>query len=236
MAVEDGHDHQLYALAPAEAVRASSSSTEPELTGFPADALLKSSRTRHAPSCCWPAPPPGASFPTMHSRCRRIAADPHWRTSTWPNWSSVLFPRLDADERGFSELAEGSPGRALMLTEDRPESAMLGGRLLSDLPGVPTSHRYKIADFLGRSETRFSTSSTLFARRGRRCQEIRSGRGDPNQERLSHCIHFMRRRAVTGLTRLQTRPNASLWTNVERSLPKSDAHSLCLRRHQQEDP
>ena len=73
------------------------------------------------------------------------------------------LPRLDADERGrLITLAEGSPGRAIMLAEDEGlKIALLVDKLLADLPAVPASRGYEIADFLGRSETGFSTLMDL---------------------------------------------------------------------------
>jgi DNA polymerase-3 subunit delta' len=97
------------------------------------------------------------------------------------------LPGLDVDERGrLVTLAEGSPGRAVMLAEDEGlKVALLVDRLLADLPGVPVSRGYEIADVLGRSETGFSTFMDLVrAGVAAAVRESVRGRADPEQERL----------------------------------------------------
>ena len=97
------------------------------------------------------------------------------------------LPQLSADERGrLVTLAEGSPGRAIMLAEDEGlKIAVLVDKLLSDLPAVTASRGYEIADFLGRSETGFSTFMDLV--RAGVASAVRDsvrGRADPDQQRL----------------------------------------------------
>jgi DNA polymerase-3 subunit delta' len=97
------------------------------------------------------------------------------------------LPQLTADDRGrLITLAEGSPGRAIMLAEDEGlKVAMLVDKLLSDLPAVPASRGYEIADLLGRSETGFSTFMDLMrAGIAAAVRENVRGRADPDQERL----------------------------------------------------
>ena len=129
---------------------------------------------------------PGRLLPTIRSRCRRLRlaplADEHMATLL-----SQYLPQLDADERGrLITLAEGSPGRAIMLAEDEGlKIAMLVDKLLADMPAVPVSRGYEIADFLGRSETGFSTFMDLVrAGVAAAVRESVRGRADPDQERL----------------------------------------------------
>jgi DNA polymerase III subunit delta' len=129
---------------------------------------------------------PGRLLPTIRSRCRRLRLTP-LADEPMAVLLRQYLPGLDADERGrLITLAEGSPGRAIMLAEDEGlKIAMLVDKLLADLPDVPVSRGYEIADFLGRSETGFSTFMDLV--RAGVAAAVRDnvrGRADPEQERL----------------------------------------------------
>jgi DNA polymerase-3 subunit delta' len=129
---------------------------------------------------------PGRLLPTIRSRCRRLRLTPLGDEAMGTLLGQYL-PGLDTDERGrLITLAEGSPGRAIMLAEDEGlKIAMLVDKLLADLPGVPVSRGYEIADFLGRSETGFSTFMDLVrAGVAAAVRESVRGRADPDQERL----------------------------------------------------
>jgi DNA polymerase-3 subunit delta' len=129
---------------------------------------------------------PGRLLPTIRSRCRRLRLTP-LADEPMAQLLAQYLPDLDADERGrLITLAEGSPGRAIMLAEDEGlKIALLVDKLLSDLPAVPTSRGYEIADFLGRSETGFSTFMDLVrAGVAVAVRESVRGRADPDQERL----------------------------------------------------
>ena len=129
---------------------------------------------------------PGRLLPTIRSRCRRLRLMP-LSEEPMGRLLKQYLPQLDDNERGrLISLAEGSPGRALMLAEDEGlKIAMLVDKLLSDLPAVPTSRGYEIADFLGRSETGFSTFMDLMrASVAAAVRESVRGRADPEQERL----------------------------------------------------
>lgn len=129
---------------------------------------------------------PGRLLPTIRSRCRRLRLSP----VPDPAMADLLgryLPNLDADERDrLVTLAEGSPGRAIMLAEDEGlKIAVLVDKLLADLPNVPTSRGYEIADLLGRSETGFSTFMELVcAGLSSAVRDVARGRGDPDQQRL----------------------------------------------------
>ena len=129
---------------------------------------------------------PGRLLPTMRSRCRRLRLKP----LTDQPMAALLaghLPRLDADQRGrLITLAEGSPGRAIMLAEDEGlKIALLVDKLLADLPAVPISRGYEIADALGRTESGFSTFMDLLrAGVAAAVRECARGRTDRDQQRL----------------------------------------------------
>jgi DNA polymerase-3 subunit delta' len=129
---------------------------------------------------------PGRLLPTIRSRCRRLRLTP-LADEEMGALLAGLLPRLDVDERGrLLTLAEGSPGRAVMLAEDEGlKIALLVDKLLADMPAVPISRGYEIADLLGRSETGFSTFMDLMrAGVAAAVRESARGRADPDQERL----------------------------------------------------
>ena len=129
---------------------------------------------------------PGRLLPTIRSRCRRLRLGP-LADEPMSQLLAQYLPQLDGDERGrLMTLAEGSPGRALMLAQDQGlKIALLVDKLLADLPGVPVSRGYEIADFLGRSDTGFSTFMDLMrAGVAAAVREAVRGRADPDQERL----------------------------------------------------
>jgi DNA polymerase-3 subunit delta' len=129
---------------------------------------------------------PGRLLPTIRSRCRRLRLSP-LADEPMVQLLSLYLPQLDAEERGrLITLAEGSPGRAIMLAEDEGlKIALLVDKLLFDLPAVPSSRGYEIADALGRSETGFSVFMDLVrAGVATAVRDSVRGRGDPDQERL----------------------------------------------------
>lgn len=130
---------------------------------------------------------PGRLLPTIRSRCRRLRLTPLGDEAMEPLLAQYL-PDLSANERGrLITLAEGSPGRAIMLAEDEGlKIAGLVDKLLADLPAVRVSRGYEIADILGRSETGFSTFMDLLrAGVASAVRESVRGRADPDQERLA---------------------------------------------------
>ena len=137
---------------------------------------------------------PGRLLPTIRSRCRRLRLSPLDDASMGSLLARYL-PGMAADERGrLVTLAEGSPGRALMLAEDEGlKIAVLVDKLLGDLPSVPVSRGYEIADFLGRSETGFSTFMDLLrAGVAAAVRDSVRGRADPDQQRLVELRGWMR--------------------------------------------
>jgi len=129
---------------------------------------------------------PGRLLPTIRSRCRRLRLSP-LKDEAMEQLLGRYLPGLSTDERGrLITLAEGSPGRAIMLAEDEGlKIAALVDKLLSDMPAIPASRGYEIADVLGRSETGFSTFMDLVrAGVAAAVRESVRGRADPDQERL----------------------------------------------------
>ncbi|PPQ34296.1 hypothetical protein CCS01_11535 [Rhodopila globiformis] len=129
---------------------------------------------------------PGRLLPTIRSRCRRLRLSP-LPDDVMATLLGRYLPNLPEDERGrLITLAEGSPGRAILLAEEEGlKIAALVDKLLADMPGVPLSRGYDIADFLGRSETGFSTFMDLVrAGVAAAVRDSVRGRADPEQQRL----------------------------------------------------
>jgi DNA polymerase-3 subunit delta' len=129
---------------------------------------------------------PGRLLPTIRSRCRRLRLSPLDDT-TMEQLLSQYLPQLTPADRGrLITLAEGSPGRAILLAEDEGlKIAALVDKLLADMPAIPASRGYEIADLLGRSETGFSTFMDLV--RAGIAASVRDsvrGRADHDQQRL----------------------------------------------------
>ena len=105
---------------------------------------------------------PGRLLPTIRSRCRRLPLAP-LDEATMTALLAEALPELDAPARArLAALAEGSPGRALLLADDEGLAiAALVDSVLAALPAVPPLRAYEIADKLGRSETGFSTFMDL---------------------------------------------------------------------------
>ena len=129
---------------------------------------------------------PGRLLPTIRSRCRRLrltALDDATMTSLLAEY----LPDTPADERArLATLAEGSPGRAMLLVEEEGVAiATLVDKLLAELPDLPANRAYEVADALGRSETGFSTFMDLL-RTGLAAavRDMARGRADPDQARL----------------------------------------------------
>lgn len=128
----------------------------------------------------------GRLLPTIRSRCRRLRLSPV-PDEPMDRLLAEYLPALTPDEHGrLVTLAEGSPGRAIMLAEDEGLAvATLVDRLLAELPAVPPTRGHEIADALGRSETGFSTFMDLMrAGLAAAVRDAVRGRADPDQQRL----------------------------------------------------
>ncbi len=149
---------------------------------------------------------PGRLPATIRSRCRRL------RLSPLPDEPMIrlladYLPDLKPDERGrLATLADGCPGRALLLAEEEGlKIAALVDKVFADLPNLPPVRALDVADALGRSETGFSTFMDLLrADLAAAVRDAARGQADPEQMR------FVRMRPLDawgevwhGLTRLQ---------------------------------
>jgi DNA polymerase-3 subunit delta' len=150
---------------------------------------------------------PGRLLPTIRSRCRRLALAP-LSDAPMQRLLAAYLPDLAAAERDrLVIMAEGSPGRALLLAEDEGLAiAAVVDKLLADLPAVTAERGYQIADALGRSETGFSTFMDLLrAGVAAAVRDQARGRADPDQQRLmALCPLDAWGELWQGLTRLQT--------------------------------
>ncbi len=129
---------------------------------------------------------PGRLPATIRSRCRRLRLNP-LDDAAMARVMDDIAPGLDPDARGrLLTLAEGSPGRALILAEDEGlKLAAVVDKLLSDLPHLPLTRAHDVADMLGRSDTGFSTFMDLLrAGIAAAVRESVRGRADPEQERV----------------------------------------------------
>ena len=149
---------------------------------------------------------PGRLLPTIRSRCRRLRLSP-LPEATMTTLLGDYLPELDATGRDrLAALAEGSPGRALLLAEDEglAIAAMVDG-VLAALPALPPMRAYEIADKLGRAETGFSTFMDLL--RTALAGAVRAaarGTAGPEQARLAGLRPLAAWGDVWhGLTRLQ---------------------------------
>jgi DNA polymerase-3 subunit delta' len=129
---------------------------------------------------------PGRLFPTIRSRCRRLRLNPLGQ-ETMERLLAAYLPNLSADERGRLEtVAEGSPGRALMLAEEEGLAiAGLVDQVLGELPGLKATRAYVVADALGRGENAFSNFMDLLrAGIAVAVRDVVRGLADPDQSRL----------------------------------------------------
>jgi DNA polymerase III subunit delta' len=129
---------------------------------------------------------PGRLLPTIRSRCRRLRLDPLAHEAMERLLTSYL-PDLAMNERGrLMTVAEGSPGRALMLAEEEGLAiAGLVNEVLAELPGLKPTRAYALADTLVRGETAFSHFMDLLrAGIASAVRDAVRGRADPEQSRL----------------------------------------------------
>jgi DNA polymerase-3 subunit delta' len=129
---------------------------------------------------------PGRLLPTIRSRCRRLRLAP----LPDPAMEALLadyLPELDGDSRArLVTLAEGSPGRALVLAaEEGLALSELVDQVLGALPALPAARVHALADTLARGEGGFSTFMDLLrAAISAAVRDVLHGRADPEQERL----------------------------------------------------
>jgi DNA polymerase III subunit delta' len=129
---------------------------------------------------------PGKLLPTIRSRCRRLRLEP-LPPEAMDQLLADYIPELSADERGrLVSLAEGSPGRALMLAQQEGLAiAGLVNEVLAALPSLKPQRAYTVADTLARGDTAFSNFMDLLrASIAAAVRDVARGRGDDEQSRL----------------------------------------------------
>jgi DNA polymerase III subunit delta' len=129
---------------------------------------------------------PGRLPATVRSRCRRLRLSP-LPDEPMARLLADYLPDLGPDERGrLVTLAEGCPGRALLLAEaEGLKIAALVDQVFRDLPNLPPVRALDVADALGRSETGFSTFMDLLrADLAAAVRDAARGRADPEQMRF----------------------------------------------------
>jgi len=129
---------------------------------------------------------PGRLLPTIRSRCRRLRLDPLGQEAM-DELLSAYLPELSADQRGrLATVAEGSPGRALLLAEE--EGLAIAGlveEVLAALPDLKPARAYTVADALARGDTGFANFMDLLrAGIAAAVRDVVRGRADPEQSRL----------------------------------------------------
>ena len=99
---------------------------------------------------------PGRLLATIRSRCRRLRLDP-LVPEAMERLLSIYLPEQGADERSrLVTVAEGSPGRALLLAQEEGLAiAGLVDEVLAALPELKPVRAYAVADTLARGETAF---------------------------------------------------------------------------------
>ena len=129
---------------------------------------------------------PGRLPPTIRSRCRRLRLSP-LPDEPMGRLLADYLPDLTQAERGcLVALAEGCPGRALLLAEEEGlKIASLVDGIFANLPNLPPMRALEVADALGRSETGFSTFMDLLrADLAAAVRDAARGRADPDQMRF----------------------------------------------------
>ncbi len=129
---------------------------------------------------------PGRLPPTIRSRCRRLALSP-LAPAPMAEALARYRPDLDEAERArLAAIAEGSPGRALLLAEEEGlRLARLVDEVLAALPNPKPGQGYEVADALPRGETAFATfMDLLLAAIADAVRETVRGRADPLRTRM----------------------------------------------------
>ena len=137
---------------------------------------------------------PGRLLPTIRSRCRRLRLDPLGEEAM-ARLLATYLPELGADERGrLVTVAEGSPGRALLLAEEEGLAiAGLVNEVLAALPASQAGTRLRGRRHAGARRDGFSaTSWTCCARASpRRCATRCAGAATKSRRAWLRCVRLM---------------------------------------------
>ena len=106
---------------------------------------------------------PGRLLPTIRSRCRRLGLFPLTQSEMAEALGEYLPDMADAERVQLAGIAAGSPGRALLLAEEKGlHLAALAAEVLGQVPNLPKLRAFTIAEELGtRAEDRFTPFMTL---------------------------------------------------------------------------
>ena len=106
---------------------------------------------------------PGRLLPTIRSRCRRLGLLPLGPDEMEASLAEYLPDTPPAERAHLAGLAAGSPGRALLLAEEKGlQLATLAAEVLDAVPGLSKLRAFTIAEQLGgRAEDRFTPFMTL---------------------------------------------------------------------------
>jgi DNA polymerase-3 subunit delta' len=127
---------------------------------------------------------PGRLLPTIRSRCRRLGLMPLGTADMDRTLAEYLPDSAPSDRAKLGALSAGSPGRALLLAEEKGlQLANLAAEVLESVPDLPKLRAFAIAEQLGgRAEDRFTPFMTLL-RDALAATVRRAARGTP--ERLA---------------------------------------------------
>ena len=129
---------------------------------------------------------PGRLLPTIRSRCRRLPLRPLDETQLLELLTGYLPDAPEEERARLAALAEGSPGRALMLAEEEGlRLSALVNSVLSELPRLRPIAAHEVADALGRGDAAFSTFMDLLrAAIADAVRQAARGRAGEEQSRL----------------------------------------------------
>ncbi len=158
---------------------------------------------------------PGRLLPTIRSRCRRLSLQP----LAEPDMAAALavyLPDMPSGDRDrLAGIAAGSPGRALLLAQERGlQLASLADEVLTAVPGLAPLRASEIADALGgRTEDTFNPFMTLL------------------RERLAAIVRRAARGAPERLTQLRPLADwAELWQSLTRLQDETERLNLDRRQ------
>jgi DNA polymerase-3 subunit delta' len=170
---------------------------------------------------------------TVRSRCRRLPVGPLAPEAMAQALARFLPEVTQAERARLAALADGSPGRALLLAEGEGlRIAGLVDEALAALPQLDPRRAYAIADALGRGENAFATFMTLL--RGAIATAVRAsarGEADGEQTRIATLRESAAWSAVWGQLGAIERETTGLHLDARQAV----ANALGLLAVQQKD-